>query len=44
MADGRTDRLADRRFDLMGLPTGLRAPDQSSLDRIDTTWLGEGPV
>jgi hypothetical protein len=44
MADGRTDRPADRRVDLMGSPTGLVAPDQSSEDRIDTTWLGEDPV
>src|SRR5262249_1473173 len=38
------DRPTDRRFDLMGSPTGLRAPDQSSEDRIDTTRLSEGPV
>jgi hypothetical protein len=42
MADGRTDRSTDRRFDLMGSPTGLRAPDQLSEDRIDTTRLSEG--
>ena len=28
----------------IGSPTGLRAPDQSSEDRIDTTWPGEDPV
>src|SRR6516165_4610252 len=40
MADGRTGR----RVDLMGSPSGLRTPDQSSGDRIDTTRLSEGLV
>src|SRR4051812_42616354 len=44
MADRRTGQPADRRVDLMGSPTGLRAPDPSSEDRIDTTWPGEDPV
>jgi hypothetical protein len=44
MADGRADGPVDRRVDLMRSPTGLRAPDQSSEDRINTTRLSEGSV